>query len=150
MSFIGIAKLEELKTMSRGNPARIAKYVKEKAVYDSLVKTYFSEDNPFLEYPSEHYIKSLKEKADSGDEADKIRYAMLKDRFEYNEYRRKDEHFDNVKTRQELRRKLSEGEKLTKSDLLAAEKLMRKFPSLDNLAMYAEMKRLIDEDENEA
>jgi hypothetical protein len=144
MSFTGIAKLEEMKMMSRGNPAKIAKYVQEKAVYDSLVKTYFNEDNPFVDAPSEDYVNKLKEKADSGDEADKIRYAIIKDRYDYYEYKRRDEHFDNVKTRQELRRKIDEGATLTRSDLLLAEKLVRKFPSPDNLVMYSKIKRMVE------
>jgi rRNA maturation endonuclease Nob1 len=145
MRWLGIAKLEEMKMMSRGNPAKIAEYVREKTVYDSLVKTYFNEDNPFVDSPSEEYVNELKEKADSGDEADKIRYAIIKDRYDYYEYKRRDEHLDNVKTRQELRRKLDEGAEFTKSDLLLAEKLARKFPSPDNLVLYATVKRLADQ-----
>jgi hypothetical protein len=145
MSWLGIAKLEELEMMSRGNPEKIAKYKREKDVYDTMIKTYFNDETPFLEHPSEDYVNKLEQKAaETGDEADIIRAAMMRDRFEYNEYKRRAEHFDNVKTRQELRRKLDEGAKLTKSDLLLAEKLARKFPSPDNLVMYSKIKRIVE------
>ncbi|GMN97971.1 hypothetical protein [Parageobacillus thermoglucosidasius] len=145
MSWLGIAKLEEMEMMARGNPEKIAKYKREKDVYDTMVKTYFNDEVPFLDYPSESYVKQLEQKAaETGDEADIIRAAMMRDRFEYNEYKRRQEHFDNVKTRQELRRKLNEGATLTRSDLLLAEKLARKFPSPDNLVMYSKIKRIVE------
>jgi hypothetical protein len=145
MSWLGIAKLEEMEMMARGNPEKIAKYKREKDVYNTMVKTYFNDEIPFLEHPSEDYVNKLERKAaETGDEADIIRAAMMRDRFEYNEYKRRAEHFDNVKTRQELRRKLDEGATLTRSDLLLAEKLARKFPSPDNLVMYSKIKRMVE------
>ncbi|GCD81927.1 hypothetical protein PTHTG4_09890 [Parageobacillus thermoglucosidasius] len=145
MGWLGIAKLKEMEMMSRGNPEKMAKYQREKDTYDTMVKTYFNKEVPFTEYPSESYVQKLEQKAaETGDEADIIRAAMIRDRFEYNEYKRRAEHFDNVKTRQELRRKLDEGAKLTKSDLLLAEKLARKIPSPDNLVMYSKIKRMVE------
>jgi hypothetical protein len=145
MSWLGIAKLEEMEMMSRGNPEKMAKYQREKEVYETMVKTYFNDEVRFIEHPSEEYVIKLEQKAaETGDEADIIRAAMMRDRYEYNEYKRRAEHFDNVKTRQELRRKLDEGTTLTRSDLLLAEKLARKFPSPDNLVMYSKIKRIVE------
>jgi hypothetical protein len=145
MSWLGIAKLEEMEMMSRGNPEKMAKYKREKDVYDTMVKTYFNDEVRFKEHPSEEYVIKLEQRAaETGDEADIIRAAMMRDRYEYYEYKRRGEHFDNVKTRHELRKKLDEGSKLTKSDLLLAEKLARKFPSPDNLVMYSKIKRIVE------
>jgi hypothetical protein len=145
MSFISVAKLEEMKLTSRGNPSKIAEYKRENEKYNKLKELYFNDEIPFVDTPDESYVKQLEQKAvETNDEADKIRYAMMKDRYDYHKYKSQSEQKNNLQMKHELQRKLVEGEKLTKIDLMTAEKLARKNPTAENLVIYSKIKREIE------
>lgn len=143
--FTKVAKLKEMERMARGNPKKIAEFQMALRRYRELCSEVFNEERKFVDGPIPSYVERLKEEAEApeADDAAKLRYAIMNDRREYQDYSSKQEHFDNVKTRQELRQKLDEG-KATQADVHTAEKYTRKFPSPQNLAMYAQMKRIAE------
>ncbi|MGG3622850.1 hypothetical protein ABES25_04715 [Bacillus gobiensis] len=146
--FTGAAKLEELKLMSGGNPEKIAKYVAEKHAYDSLVTTYFSDEFPFAERPNEQYVVELGQKAEeTGDDDDKIRYAIMKDRYEHNESKRVNGREDNLRSSMLLRQRLSSGATLTNTDLRLSERLTRANPTVENMVIYSTVRQQLNREE---
>lgn len=144
--FTGLAKMKDMELMARGNPRKLAELQSAKRAYETLTGELFDEVRPFADNPAPSYVEQLKAEAEAedADEQAKARYAIMKERAEYYEYQKRDAHFDEVKTRHELRQKLADG-KVTQADLLTAEKYTRKFPSPQNLAMYARMKRITEQ-----
>ncbi|MFT9848970.1 hypothetical protein [Aneurinibacillus sp. REN35] len=146
---ITAVELKKLKTMSRGNSQKIAEYKIKERAYNELVEALFDEDTQFVDNPSEQYVRELAEKAESGDEVDEARYAVMKDRFDMYEYEHKQAHFDYVKTRSSLMKKISSGEQLTKSDLSSAELLARQHSSIDNIVLYSKIKHELAQEASE-
>ncbi|NSL51704.1 hypothetical protein [Calidifontibacillus erzurumensis] len=140
-----MSKLAEMKLMARGNPRKIAEYnLKEREYYD-FIKQYFDDEHKFVDSPNEFYIKEVEEKAKSGDEMDVMRYKILKDRFDYYQSFKGSKRIDNAREiRSKLQAKLQNGDKITKDDLTAAEKLARTYPGPDSLVLYSRIKREID------
>lgn len=137
-------KLEDMKLMARGNPQKIAEYMVRKREYDVMVDRYFTEQDSgfnFVELPSEEYvIKAEAHAAETGDEADNMRATILRDRTKYHESQ-KDVHKDWRRTYTELTVKLANGDVITQKDLDDVERLTRQNSSVDNLALYARVKR---------
>jgi hypothetical protein len=147
---VSAAELKKMKLLSRGNPKKIAEYTLKEKQYKEMVSAFFDDETPFASHPSESYVESLRRKAEeTGDEADKARYAIMKDRFDMNEYEHKQAHFDYVKTRSTLIQKVSAGEKLTKSDLHDAELLARQSPGPENMVLYSKIKRELSQEASE-
>ena len=142
--FTGLAKMKDMELMARGNPRKLAELQSAKRAYETLTRELFDDVHPFADNPDQSYVEQLKAEAEAedADEQAKARYAIMKERAEYYEYQKRDSHFDEVKTRHELRQKLADGN-VTQADVLVAEKYARKFPSPQNLAMYVSIKRLI-------
>ncbi|MFK4340798.1 MULTISPECIES: hypothetical protein [Paenibacillus] len=137
-------KLEDMKLMARGNPQKIAEYMVRKREYDDTVDRYFKEqDNGFnfVDLPSEEYVtKAEARAAETGDEADAMRAAILRDRAQYSASQ-KDVHKDWRRTYTDLTAKLANGDTITQRDLEDAEHLARQNSSLDNLVLYRKIKR---------
>ncbi|MBE0335579.1 hypothetical protein [Paenibacillus sp. 23TSA30-6] len=137
-------KLEDMKLMARGNPQKIAEYVVRKREYDDTVDRYFKEQYSgfnFVDLPSEEYvIKAEARAAETGDDADAMRAAILRDRIKYHESQ-KDVHKDWRRIREELTTKLANGDTITKRDIESVEHLTRQNSSVDNLALYTRVKR---------
>lgn len=146
MDFKKLANLDEVKMMARGNPEKIAKYVRDRDAYKEVLKTHFNEDFPFVQGFDQHHLSDLKKFAEENpdDESAQVRYNLQKERFAVQESN-KTKHIDLRVGIQQLRQKISAGEKLVKSDLLAAEKLVRQSSTPDNLAMYSTIKRMVNE-----
>ena len=148
--FTGLAKMKDMELMARGNPRKLAELQSAKRAYETLTSELFDEVRPFADNPAPSYVEQLKAEAEAedADEKAKTRYAILKERADYYEYQKRDAHFDEIKTRNGLRQKLAEGN-VTQADVLTAEKYVRKFPSPQNLAMYARMKRITEQGADE-
>lgn len=139
--FTSIRKLDEMKMMSRGNPEKIATYSMAQKQYNATVATYFTADEPLPNLPSADYVEQLKAKAEEGDEDDKVRYELARDRRDSAEHRHNGAHEQTHQTVNRLREKLTAGEAVTASDVKAMEKAARHQSSADNIALYAMVKR---------
>lgn len=145
---VNFTELRKLKLLSRGNPKKIAEYTLKERQYNEMIRTFFDDETPFLDMPSESHVESLRRKAEeTGDEMDIARYTIMKDRFDTREYEHKQAHFDYIKTRSTLIQKVSAGEKLTKSDLQDVELLARQSPSTENIVLYSKIKREVSAQE---
>lgn len=144
MTFTSLKKLRELKLMAGGNPRKMADYNLKEREYTDFVKQFFDDEHKYIESPNEFYVKDLEKKAESGDENDVMRYKILKDRFDYYQYTKGQNLFDTRQTRSDLQTKLRNGEKFTKEDLTAAEKLARTYPGPDALVLYSRIKREVE------
>lgn len=144
--FTGLAKMKDMELMARGNPRKLAELQSAKRAYETLTRELFDEVRPFADNPAPSYVEQLKAEAEAedADEQAKARYAIMKERADYYKYQKREAHFDEIKTRNGLRQKLAEGN-VTQADVLTAEKYVRKFPSPQNLAMYARMKRITEQ-----
>lgn len=144
MKFTSLSKLQEMKLMARGNPRKIAEYNRKLSEYNDFIKQFFDDEHKFIESPNEFYVKELEKKAESGDENDIMRYKILKDRFDYYQYTKRQGYFDERESRSKLQAKLRNGDELTKEDLTAAEKLARTYPGPDALVLYSRIKREVE------
>jgi hypothetical protein len=91
--------------------------------------------------PSEEYVIKVEARAaETGDDADAMRAAILRDRIKYHESQ-KDVHKDWRRTYTDLTAKLANGDVITPKDLKDVEHLARQNSSLDNLVLYRKIKR---------
>ncbi|MCM3786883.1 hypothetical protein M3221_00365 [Domibacillus indicus] len=142
--FTSVKKLDEMKMMSRGNPEKIAAYSTARKQYNETVAAYFTDDEPLPNLPSADYVEGLKAKAEEGDEADKMRYELARDRRESTEYRHNGAHEQTHQTVNRLRQKLIAGEKMTSADVKAMERAAKHQSSAENIALYAQVKRVAE------
>ncbi|WHY93757.1 hypothetical protein QNK12_09970 [Neobacillus cucumis] len=150
MDFKKMANLDEIKMMARGNPQKIAEYKMKLAELEELKVAHFNDDYPFVNGFNESHLEELRKFAEGNpdDESAQIRYELQKERFATQE-NRKTAHIDLRIARSELQSKLAAGERLSKSDLVMAEKLARQNTSPENMAMYSQIKLQINEGADE-
>lgn len=137
-----LAKLKDMELMSRGNQQKISAFKIKQKEYEDTIAELFNEDSPveFLHTPSDSaVIRAEQLAADSGDPSDLARAVILRDRFEFYEAE-KVKHIDWKETRSQLKAKLASGERLSQRDVLAAERLARANSSVDNLALYSQVR----------
>jgi hypothetical protein len=142
MDFKTYAKLDEMKSMARGNPAKLANVAVKQREYNELKAAVFNEEFPFVNGFSESHLESLKSYAEENpeDESAQIRYALQKERFEVQQAK-KSAHIDFRMELSSLRKKIASDEPLSKRDLLAAERIAKKNTSPENIALYVQVKQ---------
>ncbi|SFS76293.1 hypothetical protein [Paenibacillus sp. 453mf] len=139
---ITLAKLKEMELMSRGNPEKTVAYKLKQKRYDDMVSSLFTAEAPIMYLPSksEEYVQRAEQiAAESGDPDDLARAVILRDGFEYYEADNM-KHLDWKETRSQLKVKLASGERLSQRDVLAAERLARANSSVNNIALYSQVK----------
>ncbi|GIP21062.1 hypothetical protein [Paenibacillus sp. J22TS3] len=137
------SQLVEMKAMSWGNPERIAAYTLAQRRYDDTVAHYFDEESgvKFMANPSQSYVEGLEAKAaETGNDDDKARAIIARDQFEHYEKDRV-KHIAWQVSRQNLRRLLVEGGKVTRKDVDEAHRIAKLNATMENLAVYSQIKQ---------
>jgi hypothetical protein len=122
--------------------------VKQKELAD-IKATHFNEQFPFVDGFSESHLEKLKAFADENpdDQSAQVRYALQKERFAVAQTK-KTAHLDLRQVKGSLLEKLASGS-VTASDLQQAAALVKRNGSEDNRVLYAAIKNIISEGENE-
>lgn len=144
---ITVSKLEKMKLFARGNPQKIAEYTRANQKFRDLITTYFDDEYPYTLSPSDLYIKKLEDEAGTGDTQAIMRYALIKDRVDYNDAKNNQSKNMGI-IRQGLMDKLQNKEPLSNRDLRLAEEVARTYPNAESRVLYATIKKALESPSN--
>lgn len=153
MNLITPVALEKLRLKAKsGNAKQKAEYAKAKREFNEVLEYLFdSNDYPYVQSPSEEYVKRLEEEAKNGGENEQKRFELIKSIFKEKEKRKSGEEARNFKLeRQKVTEKaVNEGE-LTLQDVERARIVAAKNPSPQNRTYFAVLKRKYEEQQTKA
>lgn len=144
MKYSDVLKAEKLAT---GDPMKIAAAVTMKKQYEGNVAAFFNEESgvDFIPTPTAEDVDRFNAKAkETGDADDIARAAIIADRFDHAEGE-KVAHLVTRATGAQLRTKLQSDEKITAGDVRKAHEYAKLNSSVENVALYSQIKRKHEE-----
>lgn len=123
----------------------MAAYSKLKREFNQQNRELFDEDNKFLDGFREDVLEKKRLQAEEGDDQEKLRYLLHKDRYELQQKTREDKRSIPIR-RQEIRKRLQEGD-LTQNDLKEAQELARLSGGTEDISIFSQIKRQVNAQE---